>query len=251
MVEVFCWAPWISFVFAMDTHPLFLNLASFEHYPEEAHCLAEKDNCIVPRNLWLSWVDNQDEEILLLEIKQNTTTHILVVEGHHDFSRGTIYIPPRYLNDFRTTELAEVRVVTEIPPVATNIKLSILEDEFQGFDIATATSEYLSHWNILSKGTILSVPCPELAGYPVDILVVDIEPANTVLLRGEVSLELEERETQDENRGTQTTPATSRMIMPQSQVSEDFDACIPQPILSQTGAKSYIPFGGTGYTLGS
>lgn len=186
-----------------------------------------------------------------MEIKQENTKHILVVESHHDFSMGTIYIPPRYLNDFRVTDLAEVRILKEIPPIATKIKLSILEDEFQGFDIASATSEYLSHWNILSKGMILSVPCAELAGYPVDILVVDVEPQNTVLLRGEVTLELEQHETP-----APSAPPTPVAHMPiqSSEDTDDFASLLPMNIPQNNNAKipsKFVAFGGKGNRLGS
>lgn len=246
-------------------YPLFLSIASFEHFPDEAHCIAERDSCIVPRNLWLSWIDNQEQELLLIEITQNTVKHTLVVETHHDFSRGTIYVPPRYANDFNLEELVEVNVRSRIPPIATKIKLSILEDEFEGFDLAAAASEYLSHWNILSKGAILSIPCPELGGFPVDVFVVDVEPEPLVLLRGEVNLEIESREppassppsgsisqpslqnrqssSSSEYNSTEDDEFTS--ILPSQNTAQQFACC------GQKRKNEFVAFSGTGYKLGS
>lgn len=217
-------------------------------------------------SLWQRWVELENE-ILLLEIKQDAVKHILVVEGHHDFSPNTIYIPQRFMNDYKRFEIAEVKVLQEIPPIATSIKLHILEQEFEGFDIVTAVSEYLSHWNILSKGAIISVPCSELGGFPVEILVTDTKPEDIVLLRGEVPLELEEHD---------PSPPQSPVIVPQQSSNiHDSSVIVPPDVIDEfsdilpnsntliqnlasdrhyrnsSNKPSFTPFSGTGYRLGS
>jgi hypothetical protein len=254
----------------MATHTLFLNIASFQEYPDEAHCISERDNCIVPRDLWQGWV-NLDREVLLLEIKQGESRHVFVVEAHHDFSPNTVYIPSRFINDYKRFEIAEMKILSTIPPVASMIKLGILEEEYEGFDIVTAVSEYLSHWNVLTKGSIISVPCPELGGYPVEILVSETKPEDTVLLRGEVPLELEEREISPETQAhTTINPSTEFSSNADNIINNYFnelseeilsDILPPQNVLvsnlkSDRHCKNkektnFTPFGGTGYRLGS
>ncbi len=152
----------------------------------------ERDGCIVPRMLWTKWTRNQTAEVLLVELKQRDVKHLFVVESHHAQDVNNIYIPERCILDFDTDEYVLVRVVEEMPPKATKITLQPLDNELYHCDIASAVGEHLSKWNILTKNTTLTVPLQELGGFLVDIFVKEIEPAETVLLRGEVPLELAE-----------------------------------------------------------
>lgn len=152
----------------------------------------ERDGCIVPRMLWTKWTRNQTAEVLLVELKQRDVKHLFVVESHHAQDVNNIYIPERCVMDFDTEEYVLVKVLTEMPPKATKITLQPLDNELYHCDIASAVGEYLSKWNILTKNTTLTVPLQELGGFLVDIFVKEIEPAETVLLRGEVPLELAE-----------------------------------------------------------
>lgn len=164
-------------------------------YPKSLAELAtqeEGDSCVIPRVLWTRWTRTQTAEVLLVELKQRETTRLFVVANHHSQDANNIYIPERLLIDFDTEEYCIVRVVEEMPPVATKITLQPLDNELYHCDIATAVSEYLSKWNILTKHATLTVPLKELGGFEVDIFVKEIEPAETVLLRGEVPLELAE-----------------------------------------------------------
>ena len=104
----------------------------------------------------------------------------------------------------------------------------------------------------MSKWTTFTIQCEELGGYPVDIFVKSIEPADIVLLRGEVPLELEEPlETPIE----WTTPNPPSNPLEQSseiveKKNEPFDDMLPflEEISQQ---KTFIPFSGTGNRLGN
>ena len=106
--------------------------------------ITERDNCIVPKQLWQRWVDNQETEVLLVELKQGTFQCILCVESYHTDDRDTIYIPERYLGKIDpVNRVVKAQILDEMPPKATKIVLEPLDEVYYSFDIATATSEYL------------------------------------------------------------------------------------------------------------
>ncbi len=233
----------------MDTDPLLLKFASLALL-ETTHTAAEKDACIVPRHLWQKWVDEQTTEVLLLEIQQRNHRHVVCVDSYHNRARDLLYLPSQLCMDLDMDEYVEVNVLQEMPPVATKIVLEPLEADTYGFDIAGATSEYLSHWNVLKEGTTLSVPSLEIEGFTYMIHVAKTEPASIVLLRGEVPMDLVELPEADQGHQRPPTPIPS--LLPILQSDDDFNTLVPlpQPTLQQ-GKPGFVPFGGQGRRLGS
>jgi hypothetical protein len=150
----------------------------------------ENDCCVIPRHLWSQWTREQTDDVMLVKVTYNEKDVLLHVYSHSD-ERNTIYIPRWCFGNEFPMNVTMERVI-EMPPIATKIILQPLDSEIYHCDIATAVSEHLSNWHVLSEGTTLTVPCAELGGFLVDIFVRSIEPAPTVLLRGEVPLELGE-----------------------------------------------------------
>jgi hypothetical protein len=109
-------------------------------------------------------IENQTTEVLLVEVVQLNTRHVFCVDGYHNHSINHIYIPDSYLTELDTTEYVEVNVLEEMPPKATKIVLEPLDSELDSYDLTNATSQYLSNWNLLKKGLILSFPCEDLGG---------------------------------------------------------------------------------------
>lgn len=212
----------------------------------------EKDACVIPRHIWQRWVDEQTTEVLLVEVKQLNQRHILCVESYHTGDRDLMYLPSSLALEFYVDEYVEVSLLNEMPPIATKIVLEPLEADTYGFDIAGATSEYLSHWNVLKSGTTLSIPSLEIEGYTMMIHVAKTEPADIVLLRGEVPMELVElAESEGLHRPSTPMPILNPQLLapPQSeQSSDDFDCLLP---MSQGSRKGFVPFGGQGRRLGS
>lgn len=169
----------------MDT--LLFSVSSLRLISDDAQ---QKDNCHVPRHIWERWIERQRTEVLLVEILQRDVRHVLCVDGYHEQERDRIYISQRYMSDLDQDEYVEVRILNELPPLATKITLEPLDADSYGFDIASAVSEHLSHWHVLKAGTILTVPATEIEEYTMDIYVKATEPAEIVLLRGEVPLDL-------------------------------------------------------------
>jgi hypothetical protein len=220
----------------------------------------ERDGCVVSRALWTKWTRNQTAEVLLIELKQRHVKHILVVEGHHSQDVNNIYLPQRCMMDFDAEEYIIVKVLTEMPPLATKITLQPLDNELYHCDIATAVSEHLSKWSVLTKNVTLTVPLKELGGYLVDIFVKDIEPAETVLLRGEVPLELAESiETIPE--WTAPAPQQERPPTPRPEeppvLSAGGNLMIPMPTQELANSRpekcqrngAFVPFSGVGHRL--
>jgi hypothetical protein len=211
--------------------------------------LAERDNCLVPQTLWKRWVETQTAEVLLLTFQQAETQFVLCVEGPHNESSDVVYIPRRYIQDLIPDEYVQVEVLKTMPPKATKISLQPLDNELYHCDIASAVSRYLSHWNVLSANTILSVPCEELGGFLVDVFVKHLEPESTVLLRGEVPLDLEEsmervQEWEPRNVIVPLKSQPSTAIIDNNDM-DDFGSMIPMPITPSAPNR----FPGKGYSL--
>jgi hypothetical protein len=228
----------------MDT--LLLSVSSLRLISDDAQ---QKDNCSVPRHIWQRWIDAQETEVLLVEILQRNVRHVLCVDSYHEQERDRIYVSQRYMSDLDQEEYVEVRVLNELPPLATKITLEPLDADSYGFDIATAVSEHLSNWHVLKAGTILTVPATEIEGYTMDIYVKAIEPEEIVLLRGEVPLDLVPLEEPPQQIHRPPTPVAAG---PES--FENFDDMFggvhmrpPQ----RFSATNFTPFSGQGRRLGS
>jgi|688.fasta_scaffold385507_1 hypothetical protein len=205
--------------------------------------IAEKDACLIPKNLWSSWIADQTEELLLVTIAQNAVHHTLVVEGYHTEGDDSIYLPMSVFRDLTENNVI-VTLQKEMPPQATKILLQPLDNELYHCDIASSVSAYLSNWNILKKNTILTVPCQELGGFEVDVFVKDIEPADLVILRGDVPMELDEPlETVPE----WVVPPKQELPQPQELPQELPEE--PSPFEGTQPPRKFVPFSGKGYSL--
>jgi hypothetical protein len=170
-----------------------LTIAPLSHVLEEFGAPnAQRDQCIVPRNIFRQWVEQHETEVMLVEIIQGDVKVTLCVDGPHALEEETIYVPDRFMTSLEEGKYVEVRLLTALPPLATKITLQPIDSEVYHCDISLAVSEMLAQWHVLEMNTILSVPLPELGGYVADVIVKATEPAPVVLLRGEVPMELEE-----------------------------------------------------------
>jgi hypothetical protein len=220
---------------------LFLQPYSLDLLDEE---LAATDGCALPQHLWSRWTEQQTTEVLLVEVIQLGEPFVLHVASHHNENRDGIFLPPRILAAMNSNEYVEVKVLSEMPPLATKIVLQPLDEDIAGcVDVSEVVSEQLSKWHTLKQGTILSIECKNVGGLILDILVKTTEPAECVLLRGEVPLEIESMEPPPQPQ-IPLLPQLQPAPLTEPMVEEDFS--IPLPTVT-TG---FVPFSGKGYRLG-
>ena len=198
--------------------------------------IPDNGGCVIHSGLWSMW-SAQITDLMLVKITYNNNTYFLHVHSFHNQEQNTIFLPNRCLNG-ESELMVHMELVREMPPVATKITLQPLDSEIYHCDIEAAVSEYLSNWQVLSVGMTLSVPCEELGGFLVDIFVKAIEPAETVLLRGNVPLELDEPIEKVAEWTVPRPPAPSQAI---SSIQELFPEVEPK----KTG---FVPFSGKGYS---
>jgi hypothetical protein len=233
----------------INTSTLF-SIGYLNQLYEETDTYEQRDQCIVPQEQWKEWIQNQETEVLLLEIKQDSVTHILCVGGFTNESDTTLFLPKRCFLSFDITKTVDVSIVKTMPPHATKITLKPLDNELYHCDIASAVSKHLSHWQVLTKWTTLTVPCEELGGYLVDIFVSDIEPANIVLLRDEVPLELDQpiEDVVEFHSSSVKESNESKEEFNDSKESNDEDYF--SNMIEEPSSKGFVPFSGTGNRLG-
>jgi hypothetical protein len=245
-------------------YPYPLNVLS-DSYTDDS----EKDICVVHRSLWESWVHQQTTEVLLASIKQDETETILCVDTYHTHSPDIIYLPRRVMGTMNLNTFVEINVVQTLPPIATKIELQPIDSAIYHTDIPSAVSAYLSHWNVLSEHTMLSVPIPELGDYVVEIFVKKTEPEKTVLLRGEVPFEIVESpftipefqtdaivhspQIQPQRPSTPVPEDISQFLPSYSQSNQNLQNIQTQSAQTQAQTQvqtTFTPFSGTGYRLG-
>ena len=215
-------------------------------FPKHSIEPLEQDSCTVPQEIWLRWVNTQSTEVLCVTVKQFEDPVTLVVSGGHTDDDTTVYLPAPLMMGMQEDEYCSIRVVTTLPPVATKVVLQPLDNELYHCDIGAAVSKKLSNWHLLRKNQTLTVECEELGGFPVDVFIKDVEPAETVLLRGEVPLELAES-LEEVVEWSAPAPSAPRPSTPAPAPPEDFASMFSPPQPSKTG---FQPFSGTGHRLG-
>jgi len=152
--------------------------------------IPDNGGCVIHSSLWSRW-STEITDLMLVKITYNDTVRILHVQTFHNNTKDSIYIPPWCFNIDNSIKV-RMELLEESPPIATKITLQPLDIEAYHCDISTTVSECLSNWQVLSTGTTITIPIPELGGFLADFFVKSTEPSNTVLLRGEVPFELEE-----------------------------------------------------------
>jgi hypothetical protein len=234
--------------FTAIMEPSILSLGYLAHLEESASYYEECDQCIVPQHLWRTWIEDQEDgSVLLVELTQGDHTKTLCVGGSTTESNTTVFLPKRCFQEFSISEPVSVKVQKTMPPLATKLVLQPLDNVLYHCNIVDTVSKYLSEWQVLTKWTILSIPCEELGGFPVELFVKEVEPADIVLLRNEVPLELAEplESVVEWALPTQEPLSEPSSIDSSSTLCPPFLEEEPEP---QTG---FIPFSGTGHRLGN
>jgi len=221
-----------------------VSLGYLAHLEDSASYYEERDQCIVPQHLWRTWIEEQEsDKVLLIEVTQGEHTKTLCVGGSTTESNTTVFLPKRCFQEFSISEPVSVKVQKTMPPLATKLVLQPLDNVLYHCNIVDTVSKYLSEWQVLTKWTILSIPCEELGGFPVELFVKEVEPADIVLLRNEVPLELAEPL---ESVVEWASPTQEPLSIPSS-IDSSTTSYAPFP---EEPASGFIPFSGKGHRLG-
>jgi hypothetical protein len=206
--------------------------------------IPDNGGCVIYSGLWSTW-STMITDLMLVKITHGTNIFVLHVHSFHNQDQNTIFLP-NWCFDNQSDLIVKMELIEEMPPVATKITLQPLDSEIYHCDIATAVSEHLSNWQVLSVGTTLTVPCKELGGFLVDIFVKAIEPAETVLLRGDVPLELDEPLETVAEWVKKSTQLVDRPLSPNPQSTLSIQELFPEV---ESKKKGFVAFSGKGYSL--
>lgn len=242
----------------MSTRSYFPQPLCFLDTPVE-----EADGCVVPKSTWNRMLQDFDAETILVRVSSHADdkSWILHVHSYHTLDENVLFLPQCHYDELHHQPSdVDIELLEESPPLATKIVLQPIDSSSEGMDIASAVSEYLSSWHVLSAGTMLHVPVQELGGFIVDIVVKEVEPTTAdgyVLLRGEVPLELAEPLIQPEPIQRVPTPIPPPLRTINEDTDTNWSSILPQqentPIVptkpEAKQLKSYIPFGGMGRRL--
>ena len=142
------------------------------------------------------WFGDHEEGLMVLKLT-NTLGIIryVSVSGPHMEDHSSIYIP---LSVYQEFELAggNSNAPYKVTPIvayeleqATKLVLKPLDSILYSGDMRALLEEALMDYPLLQKHTQFTVYLESLGGYPADVWVEDIEPAEVVKLGGEVEVE--------------------------------------------------------------
>jgi len=209
----------------------------------------QNDLCYLPKAEWRRLMHLDCPDILLLRVQQGDVKCTLTVGDSHEQEQDNIYIPYHCIGAFLEGAETQVYRCLDMPPLATKIVLQPLDNELYHCDIAGAVSKVFSCWNILEKNTVVSVPCEELGGYLVDVFIKDVEPADTVLLRGDCPMELAEPLENIVEWKEEAEAKASEEKIPEG-IWRPVEEAATGSVVAET-PHGFVPFGGTGNRLGS
>ena len=188
------------------------------------------DRCLLPEYLWNRMLEDDHDDIdgmylIRLTHADSGNTITLSVGGGHNDDNTMIFVPSWVFLHMPTATPVSYEFLTDLPPKATSIKIKPLDNALYCVDIAEDVSNALSDWHVIQKVTIFEVSLTALGGYPVEVFVEHVEPQDTVLLRGEVPLELAE--------SVETVPEFQpQPIRPPTPIPQDAPIFQPTPSLN-------------------
>jgi len=137
-----------------------------------------------------------------LSFRQGDSTMILAVsnpvqEDHHTEGEYKVYAPLSFLYRLGASGDGEEVTVTvlseEAFPHASKIVIRSLDSAIYNVDVKQEIEFALSNIGVIERHAQLQIPIRDLGGFPVEIFISELEPANLVLCQGdEVVLEFEE-----------------------------------------------------------
>lgn len=194
---------------------------------------------------------NEDESKELIAPMGNIVYGKSIDHETHD-DHHHVYAPLWLLDSVGfggTGEILKCSILTnDAFPEATKITLRVVDSAMYSGDIKEELESALTKLGVIRKHTVLQIPVEALGGFPVEVFVSNLEPADTVLCEGdEVAVEFEEPVDHFEPPAVQRPPTPIPQLPPlltNESIFPPFDSV--ESI--QTG--QFLAFQGTGHTLG-
>ena len=205
------------------------------------------DQILIPKDVWEEWIDDDEGlEVSLCRLSEGGP--VVTVGGYHELGEGCIICPLWVFQIYREYNEVELIRLKEMPPVATNLRLKPVDSAVLQTDYVEALSELLSGWQVITKGTIITVTLKEMGGYCVDFFVEDVQggedyEGDCVLLRGELPFELS-----DSLETVPDWPMVAQKSLAEASSSkeadeeEDFSCMLPSLTVPQS--QTFKPFTG-------
>lgn len=136
-----------------------------------------------------------DNKVFLASIANPLSGKSIVVNvggPHREYDTEAIYAPTWILQALNIIEASHIlwQRLTPPPPRATKISLRPIDTLINVIDGRAEIEEHLKNFNVLQEGTEIQIPLRPLGNTLVTIYVEKTEPAQVVLLRDEVELDL-------------------------------------------------------------
>jgi len=136
-----------------------------------------------------------DNKVFLVSITNPLSGKSIVVNvggPHREYETEAIYAPTWILQALNIVEAGHIlwQRLTTPPPRATKISLRPIDALINEIDGRAEIEEHLKNFNVLQEGTEIQIPLRQLGNTLVTVYVEKTEPAQVVLLRDEVELDL-------------------------------------------------------------
>lgn len=196
-------------------------------------------------------ITNEDESKELIAPMGNVVYTHTIDHDTEDRDHHKVYAPLWMLDGAGfggTGEVVKCSILTnEAFPEATKITLRVVDSAMYSGDIKEELEIALTKLGVIRKHTVLQIPVEALGGFPVEVFVSELEPADTVLCEGdEVAVEFEEPVDHYEPPVVSPRPPTP---IPQPPALLTNDSMLPQ-FVGQQQNQGFVAFQGAGHTLG-
>ena len=156
----------------------------------------------ISKDFWNEIYQNQTGRRLFLRFEHEGISKIIAIgapveDENRRVQEHKVWIPLSFLDQLLTPGVGEemrVQVFTdEAFPEATRIVVRSVDSAVYNSDVRSELERAFTHMGILERHQMVQVPIEALGGFPVDLFISEVEPADMVLCHGdEVTLEFEE-----------------------------------------------------------
>jgi hypothetical protein len=156
----------------------------------------------ISKDFWNELYENQTGRRFFLRFEREGISKIIAIgspaeDANRRNREHKVWIPLPFLDQLITPGTGEemnVQVFSEEAfPEATRIVVRSVDSAVYNSDVRAELERAFTQMGILERHQLIEIPIEALGGYPVDIFISEVEPADLVLCQGdEVAVEFEE-----------------------------------------------------------